>query len=550
MKMLFKSLLRNIGHARPASPACSDATARRARFDANDLVRAQLLFEDVLELDPGNADALHFMGLTGHRIRDLGFAMEYFERSIQARPDDAVFHNNLGSILVQAGRTEEAATFFRKALEIDPGLHAARANLIFVMVLLESARPEEVYAEHVAWAKIHADPLLAQAKPHGNSRDPERRLRIGYLSADFREHALSYFIAPALAQHDGSAFEVFCYHSGRVVDDVTRRLARHAEHWQEIIDLDDEEAADLMQSTGNDILVDLSGHLRDNRLLVFARKPAPIQLTYLAYPNTTGMSAMDYRFTDAVCDPPGATERYYREALIRLPRCMWCYQPRADMPAVFMSPAQKSGRVTFASMNGASKVTTRMLSLWGRILGEVPDSHIVLTTVPEQGRARICDCLAQAGVAAERISMHDRVPTKDFWAFYAGIDIVLDTFPMNGGIDHLEGAWAGRPGNRRPGRHFHVARRTQNIGQSGVVGSTCRERRRVRAHRGRPGPRQCPFGGFARRLARAHARLPPYRCPRLCARSGVRLPWHLAQVVQPSAAVSVRGSAEIAMRPG
>jgi protein O-GlcNAc transferase len=459
MRMLFKSLWRNIGRASPKVPARAPTPAElmteaRARFEANDLVRAQLLFEDVLELDPEHADALHFLGLTGHRIRDLGFAMEYFERSIQARPRDAVFHNNLGSVLVQAGRTEEAAVFFRKALEIDPGLNIAHINLIFVMVLLESARPEEVYAEHVAWAKIHADPLLAQAKPHGNSRDPERRLRIGYLSADFREHALSYFIEPALAQHDGAAFEVYCYHSGRIVDDVTRRLAQYADHWHEIIDLDDEQAAELIRSEGIDILVDLSGHLRDNRLLVCARKPAPIQLTYLAYPNTTGMRAMDYRITDAVCDPPGATERYYRETLIRLPRCMWCYQPRADMPAVAPSPAQKTGRVTFASMNGANKVTERMLSLWARILGEVPDSRLVLTTVPEQGRARIRDALTQAGIDETRISMHDRLPTKDFWALYAGIDILLDTFPMNGGTTTCEALWLGVPVVTRSGNIF------------------------------------------------------------------------------------------------
>ena len=440
----------------------------RARFDANDLVRAQLLFEDVLELDPGHADALHFMGLTGHRVRDLGFAMEYFERSIQARPNDALFHNNLGSILVQAGRTDEAAVFFRKALEIDPALHAARANLIFVMVLLESARPEDVYAEHVAWAKIHADPLLAQAKPHGNSRDPERRLRIGYVSADFRQHALSYFIEPALARHDSSAFEVFCYHSGRVVDDVTRRLAQYADHWDEIFDLDDTQATELIRSHGIDILVDLSGHLRDNRLLVFARKPAPIQVTYLAYPNTTGMSAIDYRFTDALCDPPGATERYYRETLIRLPRCMWCYQPRADMPAVSSSPAMQNGGVTFASMNGASKVTTRMLSLWGRILGKVPGSRIVFATVPEQGQARIRDALSQAGVAVERISMHDRLPTEEFWALYQGIDIMLDTFPMNGGTTTCEALWLGVPVITRSGDIFQSRAGLSILGAMGL----------------------------------------------------------------------------------
>lgn len=513
MRPLFKSLLRNIGRARPTpagpAPTAAELMAEgRARFDANDLVRAQLLFEDVLELEPGHADALHFMGLTGHRVRDLGFAMEYLERSIQARPDDAVFHNNLGSILVQAGRSEEAAAFFRKALEINPAMHAARANLIFVMVLLESVSPEEVYAEHVAWAKIHADPLLAQARPHGNAPEPERRLRIGYISADFREHALSYFIAPALAQHDRAAVEVFCYYSGRVVDDVTRRLARCADHWHQIADLGDAQSAELIRSHGIDILVDLSGHLRENRLLVLARKPAPVQVTYLAYPNTTGMSAIDYRFTDAVCDPPGATERYYRETLIRLPRCMWCYQPREDMPAVSPSPAGQSGSVTFASMNGANKVTTRMLSLWGRILGEVPGSRIVLTTVPEQGRERIRDVLTQAGVDAARISMYDRLPTKDFWALYAGIDILLDTFPMNGGTTTCEALWLGVPVITRSGDIFQSRAGRSILGAMGLdelIAGSDEEYVRVAVALGRDSARQRALRAGLRERMRASA---------------------------------------------
>jgi len=513
MRMLFKSLLRNIGRARaaPAGPAptADELMAEgRARFDANDLVKAQLLFEEVLELEPGHADALHFMGLTGHRVRDLGFAMEYLERSIQARPDDAVFHNNLGSILVQAGRTEEAAGFFRKALEIDPEMHSARANLIFVMVLQESVPPEEVYAEHVAWAKIHADPLLAQAKPHDNAPDPERRLRVGYISADFREHALSYFIAPALAQHDASAFEVFGYYSGRIVDDVTRRLARAADHWHEIVDLDDAQAAELIRSHGIDILVDLSGHLRENRLLVLARKPAPLQVTYLAYPNTTGMRAIDYRITDAVCDPPGATERYYRETLVRLPRCMWCYQPRADMPAVSPSPAAKNGSVTFASMNGASKITTRMLSLWGRILSEVPDSRIVLTTVPEQGRERIRDILTRAGIAEARISMHDRLPTKDFWALYQGIDILLDTFPMNGGTTTCEALWLGVPVITRSGDIFQSRAGRSILGAMGLdelIAASDDEYVRMAVALARDGPRLRALRAGLRERMRASA---------------------------------------------
>ena len=473
MKMLFKSLLRNIGRASPKTPLPAQTaeelmTEARARFDANDLVRAQLLFEEVLELDPGHADALHFLGLTGDRVRDLGFAMEYFERSIQARPGDAVFHNNLGSALIKAGRTEEAAAVFRKALELDPNLNIAHINLIFAMVLLESARPEDVYAEHVAWAQIHADPLLAQARPHDNSREPERRLRIGYVSADFRQHALSYFIEPALEQHDRSGFEVFCYRSGRIVDEVTERLARHADQWREIADLDDAQAAELIRGDRIDVLIDLSGHLRDNRLMVFARKPAPIQLTYLAYPNTTGMAAMDYRITDAVCDPPGMTERYYRETLIRLPRCMWCYRPHADMPAVSACPAQETGSVTFASMNGANKVTERMLSLWARILREIPDARIVLTTVPEQGRARIRSALTQAGVEETRISMHDFLPTRDFWALYAEIDILLDTFPMNGGTTTCEALWLGVPVVTRSGDIFQARAGLSILGSVGL----------------------------------------------------------------------------------
>ena len=471
--MLLKSLLRNIGRAAPATSARTSTPEEllveaRAHFDANDLVRAQLLYEDVLELDPGNADALHFLGLTGERGRDLGFALEYFERSIEARPLDAVFHNNLGSALVKAGRTEEAAKCFRKALEIDPGLNIARINLIFAMVLLESAPPEEVYAEHVAWAKIHADPLLEQAAPHGNSRDPERRLRIGYVSADFRQHALSYFIEPALAQRDRAAFEVFCYHSGRIVDAVTRRLARHADHWQEVFELDDAQLARQIRGDGIDILVDLSGHLRGNRLLVFARKPAPLLMTYLAYPNTTGMRAMDYRLSDAVCDPPGMTERYYRETLMRLPRCMWCYQPSADMPAVAPPPAQARGAVTFASMNGADKITAGMLALWARILGEIPESRMAFTTVPEQGRARIRDALARAGIAAARIDMHDRLPTADFWALYAGIDILLDTYPMNGGTTTCEALWLGVPVVSRSGRVFQSRAGLSILGSVGL----------------------------------------------------------------------------------
>ena len=195
MSILFKSLLRNLGRSShkptPARTPAQLLAEARVLFDAHDLAGAQLRCEEALEREPEQADALHLMGLMAHRLRDLDFATEYFERSIQARPGDAVFHNNLGSVLVDSGRTEEAAVVFRQALALDPGSRAARANLLFVLALLPGGRPQEVYAEHLAWANSHADPLLAHTQVHRNSPDPQRRLRIGYVSADFRQHALS-----------------------------------------------------------------------------------------------------------------------------------------------------------------------------------------------------------------------------------------------------------------------------------------------------------------------------------------------------------------------
>jgi predicted O-linked N-acetylglucosamine transferase (SPINDLY family) len=177
---------------------------------------------------------------------------------------------------------------------------------------------------------------------------------------------------------------------------------------------------------------------------------------------------MDYRLTDAVCDPPGVTERFYRETLIRLPRCMWCYRPSPDMPEVAPPPARANGTVTFASMNGANKITPRMLALWARILAQIPGSRIVFTTVPEQGRARIRDALTQAGIAASRISMHDRLPTKDFWALYADIDILLDTFPMNGGTTTCEALWLGVPVVSRSGDIFQSRAGLSILGSLGL----------------------------------------------------------------------------------
>ena len=448
MSELFKSLLRNLGRgSRKATPARAPEqllAEARVLFDAHDLAGARLRCEQVLEREPEQADALHLLGLTAHRLRDLNSATEYFERSIRARPGDAVFLNNLGSVLVDCGRTEEAAAVFRHALALAPGARAARANLLYVLTLLPGARPDEIYAEHLAWANIHADPLLAQAQVHRNSPDPERRLRIGYVSADFRQHALSHFVEPVLARHEREAFEVFCYYSGTAVDEVTRRLMRHAQHWNSIAGVDDARSAQLIRADRIDILIDVSGHTRGNRLLLFARKPAPLQVSYLGYLNTTGMKAIDYRISDSYADPPGVSDGVHTEKLLRLPRTLWCYLPPQDAPQVSELPALRRGHVTFASFNDIKKLNPRVLELWAALLRQVPKSRLLVMGVPDEGEAaRIRRGLA--GIEPDRVSTLGRLERDRYWQQFAAVDIALDPFPYAGGTTTCDTLWMGVP---------------------------------------------------------------------------------------------------------
>lgn len=448
MSTLLASLLRSLrrSSAQPI-PACTSAqllAEARILFDTHDLAAAQLRCEQALELEPEQADALHLLGLMAHRLRDLEFATEYFERSVRARPGAALFLSNLGSVLVDSGRTEEAAAVFRRALALEPGSTVALANLLFVLALLPGARPEEVYAEHLAWAGTHADPLLAQVQIHRNSRDPERRLRIGYVSSDFRQHALSCFLEPALARHEREAFEVFCYQGGSVVDEVTRRLMQQAEHWHNIAELDDPRAAQLIRDDQIDILVDVSGHTKGNRLLLFARRPAPLQVSYLGYLNTTGMKAIDYRISDSYADPPGLSDRVHTEKLLRLPRTLWCYRPPPDAPPVAALPALRRGHVTFASFNHVAKLNPRVLELWAQLLHQLPGSRLLVMAVPDDGaEARIRRGLA--GVDPDRVSMLGRLERAGYWQQFAGVDIALDPFPYAGGATTCDTLWMGVP---------------------------------------------------------------------------------------------------------
>ena len=320
----------------------------------------------------------------------------------------------------------------------------------------------DVFAEHRRWHAQHAAPLAAGTPPPPLTFAPgARRLRLGYVSPDFNHHAVACFIEPVLAAHDRTRVEVFCYAAVRAPDRITARLRRLAEHWRDIAPLDDAAAAALIRADRPDLLVDLAGHTAHHRLGVFARRPAPVQATWLGYPNTTGLDAIGYRLTDAVADPPGQTEAFHSEKLVRLPATFSCYGPDADAPPVNDLPAARAGAVTFGSLNNFAKITPAVIALWSRLLRELPGSRLVLKSRglgDAAVAARIRDAFAVHGIEPARLTLDGaELSVAAHLSLYHGIDIGLDPFPYNGTTTTCEALWMGVPVVTVTGAN-HVAR--------------------------------------------------------------------------------------------
>lgn len=294
-----------------------------------------------------------------------------------------------------------------------------------------------------------------------NLRDPERRLRIGYVSADFRMHSVGYFLSAIFLNHDAASVETFCYSGCTDEDEQTGFFRSHAAHWRSTTGLDDSEFAAQIRTDAIDILVDLSGHTYGHRLEVFARKPAPLQVTWLGYPDTTGLSAIDYRLTDPIVDPPGAADSASSERLFRLPDGFHCYTAPVAAPDVSRLPAERNGFVTFGSFNNLAKVNHQVLDAWAGVLKEVAGSHLILKSTrlldPEM-RRRVLRLLEHRGIASDRVRLIGKLPTAaDHLAVYGEVDIALDTFPYNGATTTCEALWMGVPvvtlaGDRHAGR--------------------------------------------------------------------------------------------------
>jgi protein O-GlcNAc transferase len=413
-------------------------------------------------VDSGSAEGELDLGRAFLGEGRLGEAVQAFRRALAVKPELAETHFYLGNALWNQGQITAALASYRSAIALAPGHAAARSNLAFTLNYDAEANPSEILAAHRAWAGLfHRSNALLQS--YANSREPTRRLKIGYVSGDLREHAVSSFFEPLLTSHDHRAFEIFCYSSLEAADEdkTSARLRSHADHWIRIIRRSDESVAARIRRDRIDILVDLGGYTTRSRIKVFAVKPAPVQVTWLGYLNTTGQPAMDYRVTDATVDPVGEADRFNSERLVRLETGSFCYRPYDRAPPVAAPPALEAGHVTFGSFNDLPKLTSCVIRMWAKVLHVVPRSRLVIKT--EQMRdAPTADMLrlrfAAEGIAAQRVDLLPwRVQTEHHLARYALIDIALDPFPFNGVTTTCEALWMGVPvvtlrGDRAYGR--------------------------------------------------------------------------------------------------
>jgi predicted O-linked N-acetylglucosamine transferase (SPINDLY family) len=427
-----------------------------------------------VELSPQGGSEWGVLGSVLVTRGRLSQGINAYVRALQLAPQLTVLRFNLASALRLQGQVEESIAIYRQALTLDPADARGHSSLLLTLHCSPAITPQALFEEHRTWAFRHAHKLSWAVAPHDNDRSPDRRLRIGYVSPDFREHAVASFIEPALTL-DPEQFEVFCYTEEFRADDVSRRLKALAPNWRNTAPLSDDAMVEQIRADRIDILVDLAGHTADNRLLVFARRPAPVQATYLGYPNTTGMVAMNWRITDALADPIGITESLHTEKLMRLATSAWCYRPPDDAP----DPARDVGPITFASFNALPKVSETAIALWSQILAAVPTAKLLLKSAAFEDVV-VCDRCRQAfarhGVAPERIDLVLTTPSiREHMAMYNRVDIALDTMPYNGTTTTCEALWMAVPVITLSGES-HVSRvgtsLLTNAGLSDLVAKT------------------------------------------------------------------------------
>ncbi len=412
---------------------------------------AAAAYEAAIAADPRSVVARNNAGCLLRTLGRIDEAEALLRAGLALDPRHPALYDNLGSVLKDAGDLDAAIDCYRRALELDPGAAATHSNLAYALSF-QSRDAAPLLAECRRWNERHAVPLRTEWRPHRVDRAADRRLRVGYVSGDFRDHCQSLFTLPLLANHDHRAFEIVCYSSVPRPDDLTRRIAACADAWRDVRRLDDAALAERIRDDRIDILVDLAMHMANGRPLVFARRPAPVQIAWLAYPGTTGLDAIDFRLSDPRLDPAGHDDRY-AERTLRLPDSFWCYDPLTEAPAAGALPALTNGGLTLGCLNNPCKLSDATLALWGPVLERLPGSRLLLMAPPGRHRERLLERLERHGVAAARVGFVPFRPRAEYLSSYAGIDLCLDTVPYNGHTTSLDALWMGVPVVSRVGEH-------------------------------------------------------------------------------------------------
>jgi predicted O-linked N-acetylglucosamine transferase (SPINDLY family) len=418
-------------------------------------------FEAALHLDAGCARAHAGYGGTLAHLGQWARAIEAYWESLRLQPIQPRVYGALGSLYMELGRADRATDCFRQAVAQEPDDEILRSNLLYSLNFDSRASPEEIFREHCEFGKRLnrlGAAVEAPASSRRLTRPLTRPLKIGYVSGDFCDHPVSYSFEPILENHRRRAFEITLYSSTPKPDFLTKRLRRLAGRWRDVRAATDEELAGMVRRDRIDILVDMAGHTSIARLGTFARKPAPVQVTFQGYPNTTGLAAMDYRITDEWADPPGMTERWHTERLVRLPGGFLCFRPQEPWPAVGKAPCLKAGPITFGSCSKPAKWNHGVIEAWAAILRQTADSRLLLhhSTVGV-ARARVLEAFLSHGISPHRIGFDGALDWSAHWEWFHRVDLALDPFPYNGTNASCETLWMGVPFIALAGR-THVAR--------------------------------------------------------------------------------------------
>lgn len=397
-----------------------------------------------LHAHPNSPVVLDRLAHALHSLGQIDQAIMTAAQAVQLDPRGGAWIN-LGTSQLKSGDYPAAMQSFRQAVQVNPRDHLARSNLLMAMNCDPSVTSEQRFHAHREFETVQILNRGITRLRHSNDRNPDRPLRIGYVSPDFRQGPVASFFEPILRAFDRSNFTVTCYSDLARPDATTGRLRQLASSWVDVSAMTDDELASRIQSDRQDILVDLTGHSAANRLLVFARKPAPVQVSYLGYLTTTGLTTIDYRLTDSIADPPGQADRFHTEALLRL-SCFFCYQPPDDPIDPGPLHLLKNGYVTFGSLNHSAKFNPRVLGLWAKLLASVPDSRLMLlANAPGECERRLRTFFTDHHIAAERLQLVHRQSYADYLKLYQSIDIALDPFPFNGHTTSCDALWMGVP---------------------------------------------------------------------------------------------------------